>query len=251
MNDDVIFGVHAVTSLIKKQPKRVIKLWVQESRQDERVKALVALAKNQQIRIELVSRKQLDQQVSGRHQGVIAFAKAAQMQNEHALETLLDKLQLNQIPTAPFLLVLDGITDPHNLGACLRTAEASGIQAVIAPKDRSAPLNATASKVACGAAESLPYIQVTNLARTLKHLQQRGIWIYGTAGEAGNTLFQTDLQGPIAIVMGAEGEGLRRLTREHCDHLIRIPMTGSINSLNISVATGVCLFEALRQRTSW
>lgn len=259
MNDDVIFGLHAVSSLIKKQPKRVLKLWIQESRQDDRVKALVALAKHQHISIEPVSRKQLDQQVSGRHQGVIAFAKAAQMQNEHALEALLDKLQHEQLdrttPQAqtartPFLLVLDGITDPHNLGACLRTAEAAGVQAVIAPKDRSAPLNATASKVASGAAESLPYIQVTNLARTLKHLQQRGIWIYGTAGEAENSLFQTDLQGPIAIVMGAEGEGLRRLTREHCDHLIRIPMTGSINSLNISVATGVCLFEALRQRTS-
>jgi 23S rRNA (guanosine2251-2'-O)-methyltransferase len=146
------------------------------------------------------------------------------------------------------VLVLDGVTDPHNLGACLRTADAAGVALVIAPKDKSAPLNATVAKVACGAAEVVPYIQVTNLARTLQSLQQRGIWITGTAGEAEASVYQTDLTGPCALVMGAEGKGMRRLTREHCDQLINIPMAGEVSSLNVSVATGVCLFEIVRQR---
>lgn len=148
------------------------------------------------------------------------------------------------------MLILDGITDPHNLGACLRSAEAAGIDAVIVPKDKSAQLNATAKKVACGAAESVPLIRVTNLARTLRQLQQQHIWIVGTAGEANHTLYESKLTGAIALVMGAEGEGMRRLTREHCDELISIPMAGVVSSLNVSVATGVCLFEAVRQRRS-
>ena len=146
------------------------------------------------------------------------------------------------------MLILDGVTDPHNLGACLRTADAAGAHVVIAPKDKSAPLNATAAKVACGAAEAVPYIQVTNLARTMKDLQERGIWIVGTAGEAEQTIYQHDLTGPMAIVMGAEGPGMRRLTREHCDYLANIPMAGEVSSVNVSVATGICLFEAVRQR---
>ena len=147
-----------------------------------------------------------------------------------------------------FLLILDNVTDPHNLGACLRSADAAGVHGVIAPKDKAVGLTSTVSKVACGAAETVPFYQVTNLARTLKELQERGIWLYGTAGEASESVFKTDLKGPIAIVMGAEGKGLRRLTRESCDHLINIPMTGSVSSLNVSVATGICLFEAVRQR---
>jgi 23S rRNA (guanosine2251-2'-O)-methyltransferase len=148
----------------------------------------------------------------------------------------------------PFLLVLDGVTDPHNLGACMRSAEAAGVDAVIVPKDKSALMTATVRKVACGAAESLPFIAVTNLARTLKTLQERGIWVFGATGEATRNLYETDLRGPLALVMGSEGTGMRRLTREHCDVLFAIPMAGEISSLNVSVSAGVCLFEAVRQR---
>ena len=164
---------------------------------------------------------------------------------EHDLAELLDNLTV-----PPFLLILDGITDPHNLGACLRTADAAGAHAVITPKDKSATLNATASKVACGAAETVPLIQVTNLARTLTQLKERGVWLLGTAGESATSIYQADLTGPLALVMGAEGKGMRRLTREHCDGLLHIPMAGSVSSLNVSVATGVCLFEAVRQRSN-
>ena len=149
----------------------------------------------------------------------------------------------------PFFLILDGVTDPHNLGACLRSADAAGVHAVIVPKDRSAQLNATTKKVACGAAENVPLIRVTNLARTMRLLQEENVWIVGTAGEADHTLFQSKMTGSLALVMGAEGEGMRRLTREHCDELISIPMAGSVSSLNVSVATGICLFEAVRQRS--
>jgi 23S rRNA (guanosine2251-2'-O)-methyltransferase len=157
---------------------------------------------------------------------------------------------LDHLDEAPFLLVLDGVTDPHNLGACLRSADAAGVHAVIAPKDNAAGLNPTVRKVACGAAESVPFIPVTNLARTLTQLQERGLWLRGAAGEAKATVYQSDLTGPLVLVMGAEGSGLRRLTRETCDELIKIPMAGSVSSLNVSVATGVCLFEAVRQRNS-
>lgn len=168
--------------------------------------------------------------------------KPGRQYQENDLPDLL--AQLDQ----PFLLILDGVTDPHNLGACLRSADAAGVHAVIVPKDRSAQLNATA-KVACGAAENVPLIRVTNLARTMRLLQEENVWIVGTAGEADHTLFQSKMTGPMALVMGAEGEGMRRLTREHCDELISIPMAGSVSSLNVSVATGICLFEAVRQRS--
>jgi 23S rRNA (guanosine2251-2'-O)-methyltransferase len=176
---------------------------------------------------------------------VIAWRQPVQNRSEKHLPDILDGIE-----GTPLVLILDGVTDPHNLGACLRTADAAGAHVVIAPKDKSAPLNATAAKVACGAAEAVPYIQVTNLARTMKELQERGIWIIGTAGEAQQSLYQHDLKGPIAIVMGAEGQGMRRLTREHCDFLANLPMAGEVSSLNVSVATGVCLFEVVRQRMS-
>jgi 23S rRNA (guanosine2251-2'-O)-methyltransferase len=156
--------------------------------------------------------------------------------------------QLSALDHPPMLLVLDGVTDPHNLGACLRSAEAAGVDAVIVPKDKSADLNATVRKVACGAAETMPFVRVTNLARTLEKLKQQGIWLYGTAGEAAQSVFEVDLKGPVALVMGAEGKGMRRLTREHCDYLVNLPMAGAVSSLNVSVATGICLFEAVRQR---
>lgn len=185
----------------------------------------------------------MDSWVEGVHQGVVAEVSPSQVWGEAMLEELLDRSE-----GAPLILVLDGVTDPHNLGACLRTADAAGALAVIVPKDKSATLNATVRKVACGAAEVIPLVAVTNLARSLEKLQQRGLWVVGTAGEAEMEVYDHDLTGPTVLIMGAEGKGMRRLTREHCDYLVKLPMAGSVSSLNVSVATGVCLFEALRQR---
>lgn len=240
-----VFGIHAVEALLQRQPNRVEVLWLQQGRNDQRMQAIQQHAEQLGIRCKMVSREELDKEVDGRHQGVLASAKPAQTLRDRDLMQLLDGLD-----HPPFLLILDGVTDPHNLGACLRTADAAGVDAVIAPKDNSAPLNATVRKVACGAAEVQPYIQVTNLARTMKELQQRGIWLTGTAGEAEGSVYQADLKGSMALVMGAEGKGMRRLTRENCDYLVNLPMAGSVSSLNVSVATGVCLFEAVRQRSS-
>ena len=244
MRPEYIFGIHAATTTLNRDSKRVKGMWVQKGRNDNRMQKLLDLAAQQGIRMQWASRKELDDMVEGGvHQGVVVAVEPIQAKNEQFLDSMLDKLE-----EPAFLLVLDGVTDPHNLGACLRTADAAGVHAVIAPKDKSAPLNATASKVACGAAEVVPYVLVTNLARTLKDLQQRGIWITGTAGEAQTLIYDADLKGPMALVMGAEGKGMRRLTREHCDHLVKIDMAGEVSSLNVSVATGVCLFEAVRQR---
>jgi 23S rRNA (guanosine2251-2'-O)-methyltransferase len=244
MSQTDIFGLHAVTSLLNRNPGRVRRLLVQQGRRDERLQTLLDAAQTQKIKVIETAKQDLDLRAGGgRHQGVIAECEPIKALSEKALDVLLDNAG-----SAPLVLVLDGVTDPHNLGACLRTADAAGVALVIAPKDKSAPLNATVAKVACGAAEVVPYIQVTNLARTLQSLQQRGIWITGTAGEAEASVYQTDLTGPCALVMGAEGKGMRRLTREHCDQLINIPMAGEVSSLNVSVATGVCLFEIVRQR---
>ncbi len=194
--------------------------------------------------MQVANRQWLDEKADGAvHQGIVARVKPGRQYGENDLPDLL------AAHAQPFLLILDGVTDPHNLGACLRSADAAGVHAVIVPKDRSAQLNATAKKVACGAAESVPLIRVTNLARTMRLLQEENVWIVGTAGEADHTLYQSKMTGPLALVMGAEGEGMRRLTREHCDELISIPMVGSVSSLNVSVATGICLFEAVRQRS--
>ena len=185
----------------------------------------------------------MDVWVEGVHQGVVADVSPSQVWGEAMLDELLDRTE-----GAPLLLVLDGVTDPHNLGACLRSADAAGALAVIVPKDKSATLTPTVRKVACGAAEVIPLVAVTNLARTLEKLQQRGLWVVGTAGEAEVSIYDQDLTGPTILIMGAEGKGMRRLTREHCDYLVKLPMAGSVSSLNVSVATGVCLFEAQRQR---
>jgi 23S rRNA (guanosine2251-2'-O)-methyltransferase len=196
------------------------------------------------ISIQQMGRKALDDKAKGaNHQGIIARVKPAKALNENYLDQILAQHE------QPLLLVLDGVTDPHNLGACLRNADAAGVAAVIVPKDKSAPMTATVSKVACGAAETVPLVRVTNLARTMRALQEQGIWFVGTAGEATHDIYQSKLNGPLAIVMGAEGDGMRRLTRETCDDLIKIPMAGSVSSLNVSVATGICLFEAVRQRS--
>ena len=238
-----VFGVHAVEALLRHHPKRVKQLWLAESRNDPRVKTLLELAAQARVPVGHKDRRELDEWAEGVHQGVVAEVSPSQVWGEAMLEELLDRRE-----GTPLLLVLDGVTDPHNLGACLRTADAAGALAVIVPKDKSATLNATVRKVACGAAEVIPRVAVTNLARTLEKLQQRGLWLVGTAGEAEQELYQQDLTGPIVLVMGAEGKGMRRLTRDLCDFLVRLPMAGSVSSLNVSVATGICLFEALRQR---
>jgi 23S rRNA (guanosine2251-2'-O)-methyltransferase len=241
-----------VDSLLRSHPKSIQRLWIQQGRDDKRIRALLELAQNQGVPTAREPRADLDAMVDGRHQGVVAETLEAP---HHAAETaaniwgekqLLQWLEARDEPA--LLLVLDGVTDPHNLGACLRTADAAGVDAVIVPKDKSADLNATVRKVACGAAEVVPFVRVTNLARALEALQGAGVWLYGTAGEAENSIFDSDLTGSVGLVMGAEGAGLRRLTREHCDHLVKLPMSGSVSSLNVSVATGVCLFEIKRQR---
>ncbi len=238
-----IFGLHSVEALLKNQSQRITCVSVLEGRHDPRVEAIIELAKQNQIKIELSSRQELDRlSQQANHQGVIAHCQKAKNYSERDLEKMLEKI------AKPFLLILDGVQDPHNLGACLRSADAAGVHAVIAPKDKAVGLTATVSKVASGAAETVPFIQVTNLARTLQFLKEKNVWLFGAAAEAEKTLYQADLTGSIALVLGAEGKGLRRLTRESCDVLLKVPMQGSVSSLNVSVATGIFLFEAVRQR---
>ena len=249
MAQQLVYGLHAVQALLKSAPQQVQELLLLRGRKDQKLQKIIRQAEQNDIAIRYVDRKALDEKVAddGNHQGAVAIcAGETKVYDEQYLKTLLQ--QLDDRGDAPFLLILDGVTDPHNLGACLRSAEAAGVHAVIAPKDNAAGLTPTARKVACGAAEVLPFITVTNLARTMKMLQQSGVWIFGAAGEAEQDVYQSALTGPIALVMGAEGPGMRRLTRENCDHLIKIPMAGEVSSLNVSVATGVCLFEAVRQR---
>lgn len=241
---EIIYGIHAVKSLLERDPQRFIEVFILKGREDRRLLPLVQEIEQNGISVQVANRQWLDNKAEGAvHQGIIARVREGRQYQENDLPDLLEGLD------KPFLLVLDGVTDPHNLGACLRSADAAGVHAVIVPRDRSAQLNATAKKVASGAAESVPLIRVTNLARTLRYLQEQNIWIVGTAGEADHTLYQSQFTGPVALVMGAEGEGMRRLTREHCDELISIPMAGSVSSLNVSVATGICLFEIVRQRS--
>jgi 23S rRNA (guanosine2251-2'-O)-methyltransferase len=241
---EYVYGIHAVEALLQSRPGDIGSIYCQTGREDQRMQHILDLAEKHGVRIESLPRKKLDDMIDGRHQGVVA--KATMPQINWGEEELFE--QLSALDHPPMLLVLDGVTDPHNLGACLRSAEAAGVDAVIVPKDKSADLNATVRKVACGAAETMPFVRVTNLARTLEKLKQQGIWLYGTAGEAAQSVFEVDLKGPVALVMGAEGKGMRRLTREHCDYLVNLPMAGAVSSLNVSVATGICLFEAVRQR---
>ncbi|MCI7352632.1 MAG: 23S rRNA (guanosine(2251)-2'-O)-methyltransferase RlmB [[Actinobacillus] rossii] len=239
-----IYGIHAVKSFLDRTPERIIEVFVLKGREDKRLQPLLNELHSLGVSVQFLNRQTLDNKANGEvHQGVIARVQLAKELNENDLDVILANKQ------NPFLLVLDGVTDPHNLGACLRTADAAGVDAVIVPKDKSAQLTSIARKVACGAAEVVPLIRVTNLARTLRDIQQNhNIWVVGTAGEATEMIYQTKLTGALALVMGAEGDGMRRLTRECCDQLISIPMAGSVSSLNVSVATGVCLFEIVRQR---
>lgn len=238
----LIHGFHAVTAKLRHDPEGVKEIYLAEDRHDGRARDLLKLAEHCAVRVLPVSSARLDGMASG-HQGVVARISAAQ--RHVSLDDVLDTLA-----EPALLLVLDGIQDPHNLGACLRVADGAGAHAVIAPKDRAVGLNATAIKVASGAADTVPYITVTNLARTLRELKERDIWTVGAAGEAERDLYAVDQRRSLAWVLGAEGDGLRRLTRETCDELARIPMYGSVESLNVSVATGICLFEARRQRRS-
>ncbi|MEO5574402.1 MAG: 23S rRNA (guanosine(2251)-2'-O)-methyltransferase RlmB [Gammaproteobacteria bacterium] len=240
----LIHGIHAVLAALNLHENSVHEVWVDSARRDVRLTQLSEAARHANIKLHAVAQRELDELAPGaRHQGVIARCKALPVYNESDLLALLEHLG-----EPAFLLVLDGVQDPHNLGACLRSADAAGVHAVVVPRDRAAPITAVVHKVASGAVEAVPFFQVTNLARTLRELQGTGVWLVGMAGEAQDTLYEADLSGPLALVLGGEGEGLRRLTREHCDSLVRIPMMGTVESLNVSVATGICLFEAVRQR---
>lgn len=242
--ESLIFGLHAVQAAIASNAQNITALWLDDSRRDKRMQSLADSAEAQGLEVQWLGKKELDKFSKGeRHQGVVARIKATKTWSETDLENLLTGLD-----RPPLFLVLDGVQDPHNLGACLRTADAVGVDAVIAPRDRACGLNATVRKVACGAAETIPFVSVTNLARTLRTLNHAGVTLVGAAGEAEQSLYQAELTGPLAIVMGAEEKGLRRLTREHCDSLVYIPMQGSVESLNVSAAAAVCLFEAARQR---
>lgn len=243
-NTRLIHGFHAITAKLRHDAAGIREIYLAAGRQDARSRDLALLAETHGVRVVSVDAARLDALAGGgRHQGVVA--KVAAQQRYQTIDDVLDGLQ-----EPALLLVLDGVTDPHNLGACLRVADAAGAHAVIAPKDRACGLNATAIKVASGAADTMPYLVVTNLARSLREIQERGIWTIGAAGEATKDLYAIEQKGATAWVLGAEGEGLRRLTRETCDELARIPMYGSVESLNVSVASGICLFEARRQRTA-
>jgi 23S rRNA (guanosine2251-2'-O)-methyltransferase len=251
---EYVYGIHAVDSLLRQHPATVQRLLLQSGRDDKRVAALLALAQNQGVAVVRQPRAALDQLVNARHQGAVAEVQASAAQHEGAAGNLWEEADLLQAvdnKAGPMLLlVLDGITDPHNLGACLRSADAAGVDAVVVPKDNSADLSPVVRKVACGAAEVVPFVRVTNISRTLQALQARGVWLYGTDGEAEQSVYDADLTGSLALVMGAEGKGMRRLTREQCDFLVKLPMAGSVSSLNVSVATGIVLFEVVRQRAA-
>jgi 23S rRNA (guanosine2251-2'-O)-methyltransferase len=241
----IVFGIHAVRTLLQKHATKVAQLLVAKGRDDTRLHEVLKLAREHSIKVEARNAQELDQLVAGeRHQGVVAKLARVENLGEGALDEVLDKAG-----DAPLVLVLDGVTDPHNLGACMRTADAAGVCCVVVPRDRAAGLSPVVRKVAAGAAETVPLIQVTNLARTLRWLKERGLWIVGTDDQAQTALHSAKLTGALAIVMGAEGDGMRRLTREQCDLLVNIPMLGVVESLNVSVATGVMLYEVVRQRS--
>ena len=239
----ILFGFHAITVRMKTAPKSVIELHVEANRRDARMRSFADRAREAGIKIVETDGERLDKMAgTSRHQGVVARVEHVAM--PHSLDEVVESIE-----GPPLLLILDGVTDPHNLGACLRVADGAGAHAIVAPKDHAVGVNATVAKVASGAAETVPYIMVTNLARTLGELKDFDIRVIGTSDDAEQTLYDIDLTGPIAFVLGSEGDGMRQLTRKTCDQLVRIPMAGAVESLNVSVAAGVCLFEALRQRT--
>jgi 23S rRNA (guanosine2251-2'-O)-methyltransferase len=242
----VLFGFHAVGVRVKTAPQSIIEIYFDPTRRDARMRQFIERATESGVRLIEADGPRLAKLSGGHgHQGVAA--RVSEIKQVHSLDELLEGIEKIE---APLILVLDGVTDPHNLGACLRVADGAGAHAVIAPKDHAVGINATVAKVASGAAETVPYFMVTNLARTLNELKERNIWIIGTSDDAPKTLYQVDLKGATALVLGAEGDGMRQLTRKTCDELISIPMCGGVESLNVSVASGVCLYEARRQRTA-
>lgn len=240
-----VYGLHAIDAALERAPERLLELWIAQPRDDTRVRDLKDRAEEAGVHVQSVSADALAKMVGDVvHQGAVAAMRPLKAWDEHDLTEALARLTVD-----PLLLILDGVTDPHNLGACLRTADAAGAHAVVIPKDRAATVDGVVRKVAAGAAEFVPVASVTNLARTLDLLKERGIWVVGTDGDAPQPLYSADLKRPLAMVLGAEGSGMRRLTRERCDFLVRIPMVGHVQSLNVSVAAGIALFEALRQRS--
>ena len=251
----ILFGFHAVGVRLKTAPQSIVEIYYESTRRDARMRQFLERVTESGVRlIEADALRIAKMAGSHGHQGVAA--RVQEIRQVHSLDELLESLEASNaaLPPAervpPLILVLDGVTDPHNLGACLRVADGAGVHAVIAPKDHAAGINATVAKVASGAAETVPYFMVTNLARTLNELKERNIWITGTSDAASQTLYQADLRGPLALVLGAEGEGMRQLTAKTCDSLVSIPMRGAVESLNVSVASGICLYEALRQRST-
>ncbi|MCS4509009.1 23S rRNA (guanosine(2251)-2'-O)-methyltransferase RlmB [Xylophilus ampelinus] len=243
----VLFGFHAVGVRLKTAPASVLEIYYEPTRRDARMRQFLDRAREAGARLVEADGARLSKLAGSHgHQGVAARVET--LPQAHSLDELLEQLEASGGGEPPLLLVLDGVTDPHNLGACLRVADGAGAHAVIAPKDHAVGINATVAKVASGAAETVPYFMVTNLARTLDELKERSIWCIGTSDDAPRTLYQVDLKGPVALVLGAEGDGMRQLTRKTCDELISIPMRGAVESLNVSVASGVCLYEAARQR---
>ena len=243
MNERFVYGIHAVTQFLKQSPDRCLALYCAD-RRNPRLLELVEQARSKGVEVRMEKRERLTQLGGGdKHQGCL-------LEIIDSTTTLNFDQCLQAINANTLLLVLDGVQDPHNLGACLRSADACGVDAVIIPRDRSVKVNATVRKVAAGGAESVPVIEVTNLVRSLKELKQAGVWVYGSSGEAPDSLYDHAYNGPIALVMGAEGSGLRRLTMESCDHLVKLPMRGQVESLNVSVATGICLYEILRSQST-
>jgi 23S rRNA (guanosine2251-2'-O)-methyltransferase len=245
-NENLIYGIHAVKALLRYDSAAVDHVWVDRARKDPEFQDWVMHIEKKSIHVERVSRKDLDNLLGEvAHQGVVARSiQGAEPKGDAALNDWLENTPNQSV----FLLILDGVQDPHNLGAVIRTAAAAGCDAIIAPKDRAVGLTPVVHKVSCGASQLIPFFQVTNLVRAMEGIKKRGIWLVGAAGEASQTVYQTDLTGAIGIVMGAEGEGLRKLTRDTCDFLAKIPMTDAVESLNVSVATGVFIFESVRQR---
>ncbi|MCG8668067.1 MAG: 23S rRNA (guanosine(2251)-2'-O)-methyltransferase RlmB [Pseudomonadales bacterium] len=243
---DWVFGLHTVTAILERHPERILELYLLEGRQDQRIEKIQKLANVHGIPCRQSSKQALDDLVQqGNHQGVVAKSRLAQPLQEQQLYELVERAA-----SPILLLILDSVTDPHNLGACIRTADAVGAAGVVTTRDKAVGLTPVVRRVAVGAAEVVPFFQVTNLARTLDELKEMGVWVVGTAiDETAKSLYETDLKGNVAMVMGAEGKGIRRLTKDKCDSLVYVPMQGSVDSLNVSVATGVCLFEALRQRS--
>ncbi len=244
MSDQLVYGVHAVAALLTNQARPTKTLYISKERTDKRIEELLSIATGHNIPVQQLSALTMDQRFGDViHQGVVACAAKLPEYGERDLPRLLE---LSKQPS--LVLILDGITDPHNLGACLRSADAAGVDFVVIPKDKNASVTSVVSKVACGAAESVPLVRVTNLARAMELLKQHGVWIYGAAGEADASLYSIDCKTAVGLVMGAEGQGMRRLTREQCDGLFALPMQGTVSSLNVSVATGISLYEVVRQR---